>query len=327
MNLIITHAHCPDGWCAAFIAKKRYPEAEIMPLDHGSPVPFDAVRDKDVLVVDFSWPNREDNIELHRIAKSFHIFDHHKTAQERLEELDFATFDMSRSGAGLAWDCLFGKDAPLMWYGEEIGKPFVYQTRPWYVDYVEDRDLWNWALPDSKAVNAYLMSLPQTIEAWSALDILKVEYAEQIGVGILRHVDRYVQEAVAEAQLGDWYTSGAPEFSSCFECYTVAVVNVPYMNCSEVGHELAKKARVGMTWFERADGQIQFSLRSIGDIDVSRIAKLYGGGGHKNAAGFRMSLQEGRNLIDTILRRTMTQEQMNKCLDAMAGIEYPGPRC
>jgi hypothetical protein len=157
------------------------------------------------------------------------------------------------------------------------------------------------------------MSLPQTIEAWSALDILKVEYAEQIGVGILRHVDRYVQEAVAEAQLGDWYTSGAPEFTSCFEYYTVAVVNVPYMNCSEVGHELAKKARVGMTWFERADGQIQFSLRSIGDIDVSRIAKLYGGGGHKNAAGFRMPTPEGRRLIDSILFRDKTN--------------YTGPRC
>jgi uncharacterized protein len=325
MDLIITHAKCPDGWCAAFIAKKRYPEAEIMPLDHGSPVPFDAVRGKNVLVVDFSWPNRQDNIELHRIAKSFHIYDHHKTAQEKLEGLDFVTFDMKRSGAGLAWDYLISS-YPSVYNPLALD---IKVPRPWYVSYTEDRDLWNWALPGSKAVNAYLMSLPQTIEAWSALDILKVEYAEQIGVGILRHVDRYVQEAAAEAQLGQWYMSGAPEYPSCFEYYTAAVVNAPYMNCSEVGHVLAQKADVGMTWFERADGQIQFSLRSVGDIDVSRIVKKFGGGGHTHAAGFRMPLVQGRELIDSILGRSMTQEQINKRLDAMSspGFIYPGPRC
>ena len=31
------------------------------------------------------------------------------------------------------------------------------------------------------------------------------------------------------------------------------------------------------------------SLRSIGDIDVGEIAKQYGGGGHKNAAGFKLT--------------------------------------
>jgi nanoRNase/pAp phosphatase (c-di-AMP/oligoRNAs hydrolase) len=29
-----------------------------------------------------------------------------------------------------------------------------------------------------------------------------------------------------------------------------------------------------------------YSLRSIGDFDVSELAKRYGGGGHKNSAGF-----------------------------------------
>ena len=30
------------------------------------------------------------------------------------------------------------------------------------------------------------------------------------------------------------------------------------------------------------------SLRSIGDFDVSEVAKRLGGGGHKNAAGYRI---------------------------------------
>ena len=300
MDLIITHRNCPDGFCAAFVAKKRYPAAKILAMNHGEPVPFDAVRGKDVIVLDFSWPNRADNIELFNSAKSFHIYDHHKSAQERLVGLPFVTFDMKRSGAGLAWDCLFGKDSDIRG-GWTPGQGF--SPRPWYVNYVEDRDLWNHALPGTKAVNAYLSSLPLTPEAWSGLDILKVEYAEQFGAGILRYIDRYVLEVAKEAQPGDWRIEYKPFDVTSVKYYRVSVANCPYMNCSEVGNDLAQIADVGMTWFERADGMTQFSLRSIGNIDVCEIAKFYGGGGHQHAAGFRTSLLEGRDIIDSILRR------------------------
>jgi oligoribonuclease NrnB/cAMP/cGMP phosphodiesterase (DHH superfamily) len=298
MDLIIFHNKCPDGFCSAFIAKKRYPEAEILALDHGEPVPFEAVRGKDVLVLDFSWPVREDNIELHRIANSFYILDHHKSALERIGDLPFVTFDMKRSGAGITWDVLFGLEKMdlTVWNPADPFGELKPQPRPWYVNYVEDRDLWNHALPGTKAVNAYIMSLPLTIEAWQQLDLMKVEYAEQAGIGILRHVDRYVKEAVAEAQRG-FIEIAEHKF------LTVAVVNCPYMNCSEVGNVLAQTACVGVTWFERADNLVQFSLRSIGEIDVSEIAKTYLGGGHKHAAGFRLCIQDARELIDTILGR------------------------
>jgi oligoribonuclease NrnB/cAMP/cGMP phosphodiesterase (DHH superfamily) len=300
MDTIITHAKCPDGWCAAFIAKKRYPEAEIIGLDHGEDIHPSKIVDKDVIVLDYSWPTRDENLLWFNSAKSLHIYDHHKTAQERLGGLHFATFDMRRSGAGLTWDYLFGKESTGEWTrdreeregGVDIGEP-----RPWYVDYVEDRDLWNWSLPGSKAVNAYLMSLPMTLDAWARLEYINVEQAEQFGVNILRHVDRYVKEAVELSQRG---FIGIPEAKNAF--YTVEVVNMLYPNCSEVGNALAQKADVGLTWFEKQDG-LQFSLRSIGDIDVSVIAMQYGGGGHRNASGFRLPVGEGRELIDTILGR------------------------
>ncbi len=37
---------------------------------------------------------------------------------------------------------------------------------------------------------------------------------------------------------------------------------------------------------ELEDGDFKFSLRSKGELDVSKIALKYGGGGHRNAAGF-----------------------------------------
>jgi oligoribonuclease NrnB/cAMP/cGMP phosphodiesterase (DHH superfamily) len=297
MDAILYHGKCPDGFCAAFIAKKRYPEAELLPMDHGTPVPFEAVRGKDCLVLDFSWPVREDNIKLYDIAKNFHIYDHHKTAEERLAGLPFVTFDMHRSGAGLTWDHLFGIDSykhrPLRFH--TLGLNSAYKDRPFYVSYVEDRDLWNWKLPKSKEVNAYLMSLPMTIEAWQHLDKMTAEEAAVYGQPVVSHIDRYVREACQEAQYGIWHLEG--------KVYSTAICNCPYMNCSEIGNVLAQGADVSLTWFERKDGMTQFSLRSIDEIDVSEIAKQYLGGGHTHAAGFRLSVQEGRKLIDSILGR------------------------
>lgn len=308
MDYILYHGKCPDGWCSAFIANKRYPEALLVPLDHGDPVPFDLVKDRDCLVLDFSWLDREDNIKLHNSAKSFNIYDHHKTAQKCLEGLNFATFDMNRSGAGLTWDYLFGRDCGLTLIPQYVvrGNGVKGYPRPWYVDYVEDRDLWNWALPGSKAVNAYLMSLPMTLDAWARLGYINVEQAEQFGINILRHVERYVKEAVELSQRG---FLAIPDSDNAF--YTVEVVNMLYPNCSEVGNVLAQRADVGLTWFERHDG-IQFSLRTFGDTDASQIAKQYNGGGHWHAAGFRLPIGEGRELLDKILGRRDEPNQPSK---------------
>ncbi len=49
--------------------------------------------------------------------------------------------------------------------------------------------------------------------------------------------------------------------------------------------------------------EIKISMRSIGDVDVSKIALAYGGGGHKNAAGFSLActLEEALTIIDGIV--------------------------
>jgi oligoribonuclease NrnB/cAMP/cGMP phosphodiesterase (DHH superfamily) len=306
MDLIIYHNGCPDGFCAAYVAKQRYPEAQLMARDHGLEPPYDEVKGKDVLVVDFSWRTREQNLELAELSKSFRILDHHKTAQATLEGLGFATFDMTRSGAGLAWDYLFGKDAH-----EKIGSMYIPPSpRRWFVDYVEDRDLWRnngqGTLPNSKAVNAYIMTLPFTLEAWEELKWIDTETAARLGTGALAHVAHYVREGVKQAQTGDLFFVDAVGF---VHKYTVRIVNALYMNISELAGALSEEQGIdiGMGWFERGDGRMQFSLRNhTGAVDVSQIAQAKGGGGHKAAAGFTLSIDEGRMLIDAILGRKST---------------------
>ena len=47
-----------------------------------------------------------------------------------------------------------------------------------------------------------------------------------------------------------------------------------------------------MIWQLGSDGLVKASLRACGQVDVARLAASFGGGGHPNAAGFRMPLSE-----------------------------------
>jgi oligoribonuclease NrnB/cAMP/cGMP phosphodiesterase (DHH superfamily) len=312
MDLIITHAGCPDGWCAAYICKMRYPEAEILSLNHGlsdetlEKLINDKCRLKDVIMVDYSLRTREWNDCLNFFAKSFRILDHHKTAQAVLEGAPYATFDMKRSGAGLAWDYLFGVNRndwePDEWQGG--------LARPFWVDYTEDQDLWNWKLPNSQEINAWLMVQPRTVETWDVIAAgMTADDAVRFGKGVREYIEYYTRSVIAEAQEG------------VFEGHRTAILNIPYVGVSEAGNALCKAGyKVALLWFERGDGVTQFSLRGDGSVDVSAIAKKYGGGGHNNAAGFQVDLVEGRCLVDRALGR-------NGFVTLVALEEYVIPRC
>jgi uncharacterized protein len=310
MDLILYHNNCPDGWCAAFIAKMRYQDAELIAMDYGADHAETLKRceKRDVLMVDFSLPTREENDLLAASTRSFQIYDHHKTAQAVLEGASYAIFDMARSGAGLTWDNLYGEiKLPIYRDGKPTGEVIEAADacpRPWFVNYVEDRDLWNWKLPNSRAICAYLGTLPFTIGAWEDLFGINQEDALVLGEGALANIQHFVRETVKNARQGR------------LAGYNINILNCTYLNCSEIGNELAKTADFSLTWFERKDDTVQFSLRSIGDRDVSRIAKRFGGGGHKNAAGFELNIRRGRELIDAIVSRA---EEKGRDLDKNFG--------
>ena len=49
---------------------------------------------------------------------------------------------------------------------------------------------------------------------------------------------------------------------------------------------LTVKEIQAVVFFKHAEGdEYRVSMRSKGDIDIGAVAKLFGGGGHKNAAG------------------------------------------
>lgn len=263
--LVVYHANCRDGFCAAWVLWRyfsmRGSGAEFTPASYGQSPPD--CRGRDVIVVDFSYP-REVLEGVAREAATLLVMDHHKTAQEDLEEFarnpppnTRVVFDMEQSGAGLAHTYCWGRSG-----------------RNYLVDYVEDRDLWRHSLPYSKAVNSYISTLPHTFEAWDHALHIPTYTVTEMGIAVLAKTEQYVA-AVSKLAL-----------RANFEGYFIPVVNAPPPDISELLHELCTGERFAMGWYQRSDGWFNYSLRSVGDFDVSALARRYGGGGHKNAAGF-----------------------------------------
>lgn len=260
--LVIYHAGCIDGWTAAWAADRALGGAELLAASYGDPPPD--VEGRRVYIVDFSY-RRAVLEEMYDRADYLRVIDHHATAAAELEGLSYATFDMGRSGAGLTWDVLCPRT-----------------TRPWLVDYVEDRDLWRFELAASREVNAALGSYAFSLETWDKLAASSLGTIGAQGRAIVRYQAQLIDRHVASARRA--FIVG-PESGP----HHVPIVNATAL-VSEVGNELALGAPFAALWRERPDGGFSYSLRSSAanpdHLDVGKLAAEWGGGGHRHAAGF-----------------------------------------
>jgi len=287
-SLIIHHRGCSDGICGALVLYLGLGEkAEVMSAQYGEdPPPDEVITDRDIWIVDFSY-SRDTLVHMNEIASNLIVLDHHETAKNNCEGLDFATFDMNRSGAQLAFDLVKGLPTAASKEFKEI-KSILEQL----VGYVQDRDLWQWKLLGSREVNAWLASWPRDIETWiQILNFLKTSSDAEptlpnavsgYGAAILRSQDQQKKSLLAGAWPG--VAASVPGFS----VVKVMIANSPILQ-SEVGEELAlvKGCDMGVCWFQKNDGEYVYSLRaSDNGFDVSSFAQHFGGGGHKAASGF-----------------------------------------
>lgn len=285
---VIYHGGCPDGWCAAWVAYNALKEQEgivasLHPATHGQAPPDlgDAHR---VYIVDFSYPHRV-LVEMAE-HRGVIVLDHHRTAIDdicshhgddigqapwgegakgdkwvaRYDTWYETVLDDNRSGAGITWDFF------------HPGEP-----RPWLVDYVEDRDLWRWQLPDSKAVNAGIQTGGYDLGTWDDWhQHLSPGIMAEHGRGALAQIDAYCRAAAGHAY---WCRMGDREFP---------VVNVTYMMCSDVAAYMLDHFETDMAGYFFHDGHLwQYGFRSRNGVTVHDHAQAFGGGGHPQAAGCR----------------------------------------
>jgi oligoribonuclease NrnB/cAMP/cGMP phosphodiesterase (DHH superfamily) len=278
--LCIYHRGCADGFGAAWAVRLALGErVAFYPGVYGAPPPD--VTGRDIIVVDFSY-KRPVMEALCRSAASVLALDHHKTAAAELDGLEqwaaaqpvtaavTVHIDMEKSGAVLAWEHF------------HPGKPI-----PRLLRHVQDRDLWRFTLPGTREILACVFSHPFDFDHWDRL----AEEIERDPTAIQAEgeaIERKHHKDIAE--LLD--TTTRP---MTIGGYRVPIANLPYTLASDAGHALCRGDGDGIIppfagiYYDRPGGRT-FSLRSSGDFDVSAIARKYGGGGHKNAAGFTVPL-------------------------------------
>lgn len=272
--LCIYHGKCDDGFGAAYAIWKKYGNGvEYYPGVYQAQPPD--VYHRVVFIVDFSY-KRPVMERICRRASSVTILDHHVTAKDDLEGLDKwaaeqglsvdLEFDMERSGAMMSWQHFHPGVAP-----------------PRLIEYIQDRDLFRKALPGGDQFTIALRAYPQDFLVWNGFD---VEALIAEGDPMLRYYRTQVEALKSSA------------WKSRLAGYDIPIVNAPYAFASEVAGELAEGEPFAACFFI-VDAFMNFSLRSRpGMVDVSEIAKKFGGGGHKHAAGFRVKVEDAETIGD-----------------------------
>lgn len=88
--LIIYHRSCPDGFGAAYSAWLRFgDEAEYLPMQYGEEFNPDLCKDREVYILDFSFP-KDKMLEILNKCDKMVWLDHHISAQPLLKVLQDA---------------------------------------------------------------------------------------------------------------------------------------------------------------------------------------------------------------------------------------------
>ena len=265
---VLYHGSCYDGFGAAFSAWRALGDKGIVytPCSYDQKnAPLEAVPDgSEVFVVDFSF-KKDALVAASKRFASLLVLDHHASAEEDLKGLDFCTFDMNKSGAMLAWD-FFHEGTPP----------------PRLIEFIQDRDLWKFDYPETHAIHMGLLSLPMEFAVWDKLldDDALNELAEE-GECMLRLMRQQVDNICSKATMVE--LEPGVKIPACNTCLYFSEVPDRLL-------ELYPDAPYAAYWspfFKDGKPMAQWGLRSRkSGVDVSKVARLFGGGGHKPAAGF-----------------------------------------
>jgi oligoribonuclease NrnB/cAMP/cGMP phosphodiesterase (DHH superfamily) len=271
------HHNDLDGRCAADVVRKgiqqKHPYAEVYfhecayKDDFGD---FEFVNeDTDVVVVDFGFQKDGDWDKLIAKAKSVTWIDHHKTAIEKdgpQKELPGKRELGRKAGCMLAWEYYFP--------GEQS---------PEAVDYTSDYDTWTFKYGNrTKAFQAGMLTYDTSPDAPVWIELIN-------GV----NANAAVEEVVAKGRaILEYRDVDNAEYLKSF-AYPVAFEGHNALVCN--------KGKTNSMLFDSADDAYDLWLTCVhdgkvwtvslytprDDLDVSVIAKKYGGGGHPKASGFQ----------------------------------------
>lgn len=289
--LVIYHKNCDDGFGAAFAAWKAMGDAaDYQPLEHGEDISQIDFDQREVFVLDFCFSPDVMAQLLPRVLR-IGVVDHHKSALEAWEQhlgvkakdgmLQHQDgrltlfFDLSKSGAYLSWQYFHAK-TPV----------------PRMIAHISDGDLWTFEMKGTREFYVYLRSQGRSFAGWDKLCTAMQDQAKAQNV-----VD-------TGRRIGGFYTQQLDSIINAGRDVAIDMadaagnrarglaVNATKLFASELGNMLAAKSGTfALVW--ETDGVTAFcSLRSVAGFDCIPFAKAKGGGGHPQACGFQVPLDQ-----------------------------------
>lgn len=329
---VLYHDKCLDGAASAAVVVqcdvRNASAIQCIPVRYDEPPPKIGARMQILYIVDFSY-KASILLQLATEHDRVVVIDHHQTAAEELSMERFAktgnsvSFDGRIMRVGENLEIVMSQDhsgCVLVWQYFHRDNPYAI---PDALQYIEDRDLWRFQLPNSRQIAAALQIYPLSIEYlrskilnWSSRNalnessvasmaiqsVVSLQLASRLWAALPKDVEKNKRIMVLTSDQLDKMTVWG------LDTYDV----VPFLNAtafiSETLHELQRMeptANFVASTRLRADGRAEWSLRTNQpDVDVSEVAKRFGGGGHRKAAGFTSE--------DTPNQATIQHEQESK---------------
>lgn len=276
MKTVIFHHNDPDGWCSAAIVAGSFPPGTEMifhEMNYGMKFPWSEINQDDkVFMVDFSL-SPEDMIKLQMsVLTEFIWIDHHKSALAANAGYPFR--GLQRDGYAaceLCWT-YFNQDLPMPDNVRLIGRYDVWDKRAW---------------PEVLYAMYAVKALPGFNEpgcrTWEDILTGKIDLVS-IGAPIARYQDGVNIEICKRASFVTELRPDALQAS-----YRAIACNSPLCNSMLFDSVWdTEKHDIMLSFFIGSNGMYTVSVYSTKpEIDCSAIAKAFGGGGHKGAAGFQ----------------------------------------
>ncbi|MDH3944066.1 MAG: hypothetical protein OEV06_08240, partial [Anaerolineae bacterium] len=273
-STVCLHHNDADGRaCGAIVRRAFNGDVGLFEMDYGDPIPWEAVQGSEkVIVADFSL-SAEDMLRLAQDRQLIWI-DHHKTSLNELHDIAQnwpGQRDVGEAACVLTWRYFF-PDLPV----------------PRAVVLIGDRDIWRWAEPETGAFGEGLFNQdtdPANDQLWRPLLDDETKAVEELVSkgGMLRDARlKSIERKIA--------SYGHPVL---FEGHRTLVVND--RGSGEMGAHIQEAGyEIGYCYLDNIqDGQlVTFVTLYSKHVDVSEIAKRFGGGGHPGAAGFSFPRRE-----------------------------------
>lgn len=274
MTTYVLYHDDADGYASALAAyMKLGDEASYICVQYGQDFPIKNLNCIDnVFILDFSY-KKEILEEVHNKVVNLVVIDHHETAMQDLDHLDYAIFDMSKSGARLSWE----------YFNPDIQVPNL-------ILLVEDRDLWKFTLEDTKAFDAGMRSTGRykEIKYWKEVLTETSLFQQIVHDGKLLVKD-------LEGRVNSFIKNPSKYKLVDIDGHKVAIFNTTN-DISELGNAFNTELDVdySISYFFTNKGELVLSYRGKkGHVHVGELCKKFGGGGHAASAGVKLDLLAG----------------------------------